>query len=358
MADIDVYVSAAPVRVEVSGAQGIPAVALLMKPPVANVAALPASGNSTNDGRVTNDTGNAYRWTGSAWILVGKFVGAQGPAGPIGPVGPAGPTDIVLPSYEPETFAYLGNTGIDFAYAEQLDALIKGLKSLDAWDDCSLWILDSRYQGAGTTVVGTGGVPINGAKENGLGTITESTEEYYFSRGTARIWTPTVLMPTSPLMSLMMVGKFTQQGQNIGNYFGGRASGFVGISNSQPGWNEIGVSTALGGQGVMSFTNATQGGGSPISARKSVLLTITGERAGNCSINGGAVVAATSFGADYSSTAKDTQSNIFTPSDSASQSLGSAAASFVAFWRTNQSSKVTDIYNLYKSTIGSHLSLP
>jgi hypothetical protein len=83
MAEIEVYVSAAPVRVEVGGAQGTPAVALLMKPPVANVAALPASGNSTNDGRVTTDTGNAYRWTGSDWILVGPFQGETGAAATI-----------------------------------------------------------------------------------------------------------------------------------------------------------------------------------------------------------------------------------------------------------------------------------
>jgi len=83
MAEIEVYVSAAPVRVEVGGAQGTPAVALMMKPPVANLAALPVLGNTTNDGRVTEDTGNAYRWTGSAWTLVGPFRGDAGAAAEI-----------------------------------------------------------------------------------------------------------------------------------------------------------------------------------------------------------------------------------------------------------------------------------
>lgn len=87
MGEYAIKVKAAPIRINVSGAQGTPAVALLMKPPVANVAALPASGNSTNDGRVTNDTGMAYRWTGSSWILVGKFVGDRGPQGDQGDPG-------------------------------------------------------------------------------------------------------------------------------------------------------------------------------------------------------------------------------------------------------------------------------
>lgn len=83
MSNFSIKVRSAPIKVRVSGAQGTPAVALLMKPPVANVAALPASGNSTNDGRVTTDTGNAYRWTGSDWILVGPFQGETGAAATI-----------------------------------------------------------------------------------------------------------------------------------------------------------------------------------------------------------------------------------------------------------------------------------
>jgi hypothetical protein len=37
------------------------------KDPVANLAALPASGNSTGDARVAEDTGIIYVWTGAAW---------------------------------------------------------------------------------------------------------------------------------------------------------------------------------------------------------------------------------------------------------------------------------------------------
>lgn len=117
MANTDIYVSAAPVRIDIGGAQGTPAVALLMKPPVANEAALPASGNSVNDGRVTNDTGMAYRWTGSSWILVGKFVGDAGPQGDPGPAGP--PINIVISSTPPEdtTVIWLDpETGIQSVY--------------------------------------------------------------------------------------------------------------------------------------------------------------------------------------------------------------------------------------------------
>lgn len=41
------------------------------KAPVANVAALPATGNSIGDARVTKDTSSIYVWNGSSWVLVG-----------------------------------------------------------------------------------------------------------------------------------------------------------------------------------------------------------------------------------------------------------------------------------------------
>lgn len=38
-------------------------------PSVANLAALPATGNTTGDIRQTLDTGSPYRWNGTAWVL-------------------------------------------------------------------------------------------------------------------------------------------------------------------------------------------------------------------------------------------------------------------------------------------------
>ena len=98
MSNVTVKVRSAPIKVRVAGAQGTPAVALLMKPPVANEGALSASGNSTNDGRVASDTGMAYRWTGSSWILIGKFVGDAGPQGDQGEQGPVGPPINIVES--------------------------------------------------------------------------------------------------------------------------------------------------------------------------------------------------------------------------------------------------------------------
>jgi hypothetical protein len=170
------------------------------------------------------------------------------------------------------------------------------------------------------------------------------------------VWTSEVLMPTSPLMSLMMVGKFPQQGSNYGSLFGGRDP-YIGITVSAA-WDRIGVGDGTGGKASMYFENAATGGGSPVSARKSVMLTLTGQRDGSCSLNGEALLAATAMTHDYSTMSQDTQTNIFGPGDYATQSPAPAAASLVAFWRTNQSSKSTSIYNLYKSTIGSHLGLP
>lgn len=268
--------------------------------------------------------------------------------------GSSGGSTPYLP-YEPETFAYLGNAGIDFVYAEQLDLFIKGLKLEGAWDDCSMWILDTRYQSAGTTVVGTGGIPINGLKENGLGVITESAEEYYFSRGTARVWTPEVLMPTSPLMSLMMVAKLPQQGQNFGSLFGGRNT-FIGVDGAT-GYDKLGIGSGTTNQLVTQWSGLPIGTGTP-NTRGSYFLSVSGERSGVSSYNGGELVVSTPRTHDYTTLTKDTQSTIFGPGDYAAQSAAPAAASFVAFWRTDQSTKASDIYDLYNSTVGSHLDLP
>lgn len=105
MGDYVIKVKAAPIRVITSGAQGPSGpVAMVMQTPVANVAALPTLGNTLNDGRVTEDTGDAYRWDGSEWVLVGPFRGNTGNTGSTGPQGPPGSGHIpafVLPPEDP-----------------------------------------------------------------------------------------------------------------------------------------------------------------------------------------------------------------------------------------------------------------
>lgn len=41
------------------------------KSPVANLAALPATGNTIGDARVTDDTSSIYIWNGTSWVVVG-----------------------------------------------------------------------------------------------------------------------------------------------------------------------------------------------------------------------------------------------------------------------------------------------
>jgi len=47
---------------------------IAFKEGVANFAALPATGNTQNDARITNDTGHLYVWSGTAWIDNGDIV--------------------------------------------------------------------------------------------------------------------------------------------------------------------------------------------------------------------------------------------------------------------------------------------
>jgi len=61
-----------------------------VKPPVANLAALPTVGAHIGAARFTLDTGDLYVWDGSAWSLAGHLKGATGPAGAKGTSGTNG----------------------------------------------------------------------------------------------------------------------------------------------------------------------------------------------------------------------------------------------------------------------------
>jgi hypothetical protein len=73
-----------------TGATGPQGTGLVLKPAVANAAALPSSGNTTGDGRITEDTGHLWTWSGSAWADSGNIVGPAGATGATGPAGSAG----------------------------------------------------------------------------------------------------------------------------------------------------------------------------------------------------------------------------------------------------------------------------
>lgn len=59
---------------------------------VANVGALPTTGNSNNDAYIVDSDGNLYVWDGSSWVDAGQIVGPIGPTGATGDTGPTGPT--------------------------------------------------------------------------------------------------------------------------------------------------------------------------------------------------------------------------------------------------------------------------
>jgi hypothetical protein len=75
-----------------TGATGPQGVSITLKGTVANVGALPPSGNSVNDAYIVTVDGDLYIWNGTTWNSAGQIVGPEGPAGPPGPTGPTGPT--------------------------------------------------------------------------------------------------------------------------------------------------------------------------------------------------------------------------------------------------------------------------
>jgi hypothetical protein len=88
---------------EVPGPQGAPGASVQWLSPVTDENSLPNSGNTAGDMRVTSDTGEAWRWSGSAWAVIAQWTGPRGAqgdpgatgstgsTGPEGPTGPQGP---------------------------------------------------------------------------------------------------------------------------------------------------------------------------------------------------------------------------------------------------------------------------
>jgi hypothetical protein len=84
-------ISGNPGPVGPTGPQGV---SITLKSPVATVGDLPTTGNSVNDARIVQQTGDLYVWTGSAWANAGAIVGPTGATGATGATGPGvtGPT--------------------------------------------------------------------------------------------------------------------------------------------------------------------------------------------------------------------------------------------------------------------------
>jgi hypothetical protein len=84
-------ISGSPGPTGPTGSQGV---SITLKSPVATVGDLPTTGNSVNDARIVQQTGDLYVWTGSAWANAGAIVGPTGATGDTGPTGPGitGPT--------------------------------------------------------------------------------------------------------------------------------------------------------------------------------------------------------------------------------------------------------------------------
>jgi hypothetical protein len=78
-----------------AGPTGPQGTSINVKASVANVAALPSTGNSANDARIVQSDGDLYIWGGSSWTSAGQIVGPEGPQGPQGPQGPTGAASTV-----------------------------------------------------------------------------------------------------------------------------------------------------------------------------------------------------------------------------------------------------------------------
>jgi hypothetical protein len=263
-------------------------------------------------------------------------------------------------SYEDETLEYMALSGADPSIEAALDAWIKGLKNLEAggaagaWSGASMWIFRSAYHAPGEVIHGLGGNPKIAQVEFGSRQVTRSTSEFLFEGAGARIRIPGVnLLPVSPPLSVMMVSRDPLSYQNYGAGFGGERGtlhfvvyGVWSLTNS--------VS-----RNHLSFPGtapSTESPATPSETRSVKLMSVTGQRAGSVSINGGTVVAAGALGDDYSLSARSVDTTV-----AGNPTFGSPAASACSFsciWQTSQAANTAAIYALYKSTIGLGLGLP
>lgn len=254
--------------------------------------------------------------------------------------------------YESETSAYMAASGANNSVTVALNAWIKGLKALGAWNTARMWILRDSYHVAGTTVYGLGGA--GGINATLSGTVSRTTTEFYFTGASsmAKI-TGTNLMPLTPSGSFMMVGRNPQFFQQYGAGFGGEYNK-VGM-NMYAGWS---LTDGSSGTAILYVGTDINGGagGLPSAIRMSSLLTITGEQSGTSSVNGAAPGAGTAGGKNY--TLFSRSSDTIVAGNPYIASPGDSAYSFVCIWTNNQSANSAAIYALFKATIGAGLSLP
>lgn len=75
-----------------TGATGADGTSVVIQGSVASSVDLPASGNGSGDGYITQDTGHLWVWDGNAWVDAGLIQGPEGPQGITGPTGADGAT--------------------------------------------------------------------------------------------------------------------------------------------------------------------------------------------------------------------------------------------------------------------------
>jgi len=99
--------------------------AMTFKESVSNFAALPPSGNSLNDARITNDDGHLYIWDGTQWVDQGDIIDFQWSAIEDRPSSPvANIDDAVLKRHTQGTDQGLDTGGVNATTATQIKSAV------------------------------------------------------------------------------------------------------------------------------------------------------------------------------------------------------------------------------------------
>lgn len=265
------------------------------------------------------------------------------------------PVAIASP-YLAETLDYMERSGASPSIIGNLDNWIRGLKLLGAWNSASMWILRADYQGPGEVVHGLGGNPKIAQVRLGAGSVTKADAEYIFTKTGAQVRVlGENLLPLTPLMSVLMVCRNSGEVRtHLGAGFGGErnTAGFTNYDN----WRLSNVNTLNTLYFAANDAAGYGSGDTPDSTRYSIMMTLSGEQAGNSSVNGAAPVAASPGGANYTSMTRSAETTV-AGNPTFGMPAGSAY-SFSCLWTTNQSANAAAIHNLFTTTIGVGLITP
>jgi len=247
----------------------------------------------------------------------------------------------ILQAFDPDASAYFATAGITDATAKtQINLFVKGVKDLGLWSSIVSWPLRTAQNAAsGTTAYSLGGL---GTFDGTMTSITRDADGYIFNGSTSKIVT-TLNSITSDHTSIS-VSKFSSTAGNQAIF------AKDDVTNRQ--FNHISDSFSLTAQ-VFNPTARTIFVATPSTSSFSYITLRNSASLTNANLNGGSQTTATA------GTMNGGSANVYIGSLSNSIFFFNGAIPFASIINSYVSDSArSDLYSLYKITLGTGLGLP